>query len=520
MGRSLLSILAAGLVALLLALGSRDVAASSYTQVTAGALHTCAKTVAGGLQCWGDNTYGQVGDGTQQPRSLATTVSGLSSGVSQVDVGSWHSCAVTTTGGALKCWGRNLFGQLGVGDSRNMLTTPIDVCGSGSFSTCVPLTGIAQVSAGAAHTCAVTTGGGVKCWGRNQYGQLGDGTTTQRLNPVDVTGLTSGVASVSAGGSHTCARLVDSTVKCWGLNTYGQLGNGTFTDSSTPVNVATGTALVTAGGNHSCLLSYYYALVLCWGQNQAGQLGDGTQTNRSTPVYAQFGLGAFGPWVEAGGAHTCARNVSGIVKCWGWNFFKQVGDGTGGSGDPAHWGVLTPKSVLGLSAAGDPLANSIAAGDGHTCVTTTTNVVKCWGWNQPATAQNQDLDKDGCQDERELGTNPATGGQRNPKYFWDFYDVWTVKTGNQLPLTNPSAWERNRVVNQSDIDAVTARYGASGSASADPLAPPTNASAYHPAYDRGAQTGPNTWDRAPADGNIDLFNDIYGVAYQNGHDCR
>lgn len=157
-----------------LASPAQEASASSYTAVAAGGQHTCAKTTSGGLQCWGNNTFGQLGNGAYLTSTgVATAVAGLSSGVSQVDLGTWHSCAATTSG-TVKCWGRNALGQLGVGDPgtgqlASSSADPLDVCATGSINaaTCVALTGVAQVSAGNLHTCAVTTAGGVKCWGDN-----------------------------------------------------------------------------------------------------------------------------------------------------------------------------------------------------------------------------------------------------------------------------------------------------------------------------------------------------------------
>jgi alpha-tubulin suppressor-like RCC1 family protein len=151
-------------------------------------------------------------------------VSGLASGVVSITTGSSHTCAVTTAGG-VKCWGYNGYGQLGDG-TITYRTTPVDVSGLTS--------GVASIVAGSYHTCAVTIAGGMKCWGRNNYGQLGDGTTTNRTTPVDVSGLTSGIASAAAGSYHSCAVTTAGGMKCWGWNGNGQLGDGTLTDRTAP----------------------------------------------------------------------------------------------------------------------------------------------------------------------------------------------------------------------------------------------------------------------------------------------
>jgi alpha-tubulin suppressor-like RCC1 family protein len=286
-------------------------------------VHTCALTSAGGAKCWGGNYYGELGDGTTTDRHTPVAVSGLASGVAAISAG-FHTCALTSAGGA-KCWGFNASGQLGDGTTTER-HRPVDVSGLAS--------GVAAIVAATQgdypiHTCALTSGGGVKCWGGNDHGQLGDGTTTERHTPVDVVGLASGVAAIAAGDGHTCALTSGGGVTCWGSNRNGQLGDGTKTDRHTAVDVvglASGVAAISAAGSHTCALTSAGG-VKCWGGNGFGQLGDGTTTNRRTPVDVS-GLASGVAAIAAGYSHTCALTSAGGAKCWGRNHYGQLGDGT------------------------------------------------------------------------------------------------------------------------------------------------------------------------------------------------
>jgi alpha-tubulin suppressor-like RCC1 family protein len=284
--------------------------------VSVGGGHTCAVTTSGGVKCWGNNYEGQLGDGTTANRNTPVDVVGLTSGVTSISSGGKHTCAVITSGG-VKCWGENGFGQLGDG-TTTYIYTPVDVVGLTS--------GVASVSSGYDHTCALTSSGGVKCWGNNYEGQLGDGTTTDRHAPVDVVGLTSGVASISSGSGHTCAVTTSGGVKCWGWNGYGQLGDGTTTNRNTPVDVVGLTSVgasVSSGSSHTCATTTSGG-VKCWGKNDDGQLGDGVTTDRHTPVDV-VGLTSSVTSISSGGKHTCAVTTSGSVKCWGCNVGGKLG---------------------------------------------------------------------------------------------------------------------------------------------------------------------------------------------------
>ncbi len=334
---------------------------SGVASITVGDAHTCAVTTAGGVKCWGYNGDGQLGDGTTVNKSSPTDVSGLASGISNASAGGEHTCALTASGG-LKCWGHNNFAQLGDGTITDR-TTPADVSGL--------TTGASAVTAGKYHTCALTAAGGVKCWGDNQSGQLGDGTTTYRPTPVNVSGLTSGISSVGAGDLHTCALTTAGNVKCWGDNQHGQIGTRAQADGTAPVGVSgltSGVTSVAAGFSYSCS-SDTDGGMKCWGKNVFGQIGDGTTNNRAAPAPVS-GLAYGVTAIAAGGERTCAIVYPSGLKCWGNNYYGQVGDGTTTS-------KSSPANVSGLSSG----VSKVATGNLHTCALTTAGGVKCWGDN-------------------------------------------------------------------------------------------------------------------------------------------
>ena len=284
----------------------------SAATVSAGNSHSCAVSTAGGVKCWGLST---LSDGSTTNSAVPVDVVGLGSGVKAVSAGLGYTCAVTLAG-AVKCWGDNTYGQLGNGTTTSS-AVPVGVVGLGS--------GVVAVSAGEFHSCAVTSAGAVKCWGHNAFGEVGDGTTAQSVAPVGVVGLGSGVVAVSASGFHSCAVTAGGSVRCWGRNPNGELGDGTTIDSAVPVGVVglgSGVVAVSASRSDSCAVTSLGA-VKCWGY---GDLGAGASTQSAVPV-GVVGLGSGAVAVSAGGHHSCVRTSAGAVRCWGDNAQGELGVG-------------------------------------------------------------------------------------------------------------------------------------------------------------------------------------------------
>ncbi|MBI3774575.1 MAG: hypothetical protein HY273_03320 [Gammaproteobacteria bacterium] len=327
-----------------------NLAITSTPTIVAGYAHTCALSLVGEVQCWGRNDSGQLGNGsttnsntsvtitsTSGPVTALTpgdaTVTGLGGRITALAAGNGHTCALNGAG-AVQCWGWNVVGQLGNGDTIDS-TNPVRVVGlSGQ---------VTALTAGPTHTCAATSVGDVQCWGSNSNGELGNGSTLPNtsITPVTVPGLSGMVTALQAGYLYTCALSSSGAVQCWGYNYNGQLGNGSTSYISPAVTVAglsgSATAL-TAGGQHSCAL-ISTGVVQCWGINTSSELGNGNTMNSSTPVTVK-GLTELASAVAAGFSHTCAVSITGAVQCWGLNNSGQLGNG--GTINSA-----TPVTVIG-----------------------------------------------------------------------------------------------------------------------------------------------------------------------------
>jgi uncharacterized repeat protein (TIGR01451 family) len=342
------------------------VAASGVTALGTGHGEQNCAIVNGGAECWGLNNYGQLGNGSTTNSDFPVPVSGLTSGVQQIQGGYTHTCALVN--GGVQCWGDNSNYQIGNGSTVNTpRTTPVAVSGL--------TTGVQAIAVGWWHTCALVNGA-VWCWGQNTDGQLGNDSTTNSALPVQVTGL-SGVTATAAGGQHTCAIVANGAAECWGNNNNGQLGINSTTNSLVPVgvlNMSTDVTAIIAGFQHTCALSGQGA-VWCCGYNAYGQLGNGTLTDSHT-VVGVSGLGTGVQALAAGDYHTCAA-VNGTVECWGLNSYGELGN-SGGESD-------VPVSVSGVTG-----ATEIGAGSYDTCALNN-GAIECWGYNVDGELGNNSL---------------------------------------------------------------------------------------------------------------------------------
>lgn len=303
----------------------------TFTSLTAGGIHTCGLTSAGAAWCWGSNGVGQLGDGTvETEQHVPTVVQGPGGGPAlsfiRLTAGTMHTCGLTEAGAAY-CWGRSFEGQLGDGTLTHHLT-PARVAGDLLF---------ADLEADAHHTCGLTSDGRAYCWGLNEDGQLGDGTTEVRIAPTPVSGGRTFTSLAAGGGfgstAHNCGRTGAGGAWCWGDNGFGQLGDGSTTERHVPTLVSGGLSWtnLTGGGAHTCGLSSAGA-AYCWGNNVSGEVGDQSNTNRDVPAaVAGPGGGAALTFASltAGNAHSCGRAGAGAIYCWGANPSGQLGDGSG-----------------------------------------------------------------------------------------------------------------------------------------------------------------------------------------------
>jgi alpha-tubulin suppressor-like RCC1 family protein len=292
------------------------------------------------------------------PSSAASPAAAVTLTWRQASLGQAHTCGLTTDSLAY-CWGWNELGQLGLGTTTESEPKPLPVTGSRRWR---------DIQGGDAHTCGIVRARRVFCWGTNFNGELGDGSTTQRTQPVAVA-TTLLFDQASTGSQHSCAVTAAGAAYCWGNNAYGQLGDGSRTRRLAPIKVLGNLTFrhVRAGRDHTCGVTTT-DVAYCWGRNKSGQLGDGTTLTRGRPT-AVAGNRKF-RLIRTGQGHSCALTPAGQAYCWGLNMLGQVGDGS--SLNERH----TPVAVV--NGAG---FESIAAGSFLTCGVRTNRSAWCWGHN-------------------------------------------------------------------------------------------------------------------------------------------
>ncbi len=341
--------------------------------ITTGSHHSCALLSDSTVKCWGMNIYGQLGDGTTTDRTTPVSVQSLSS-VAKIASKAVHTCAVLSDQSA-RCWGYSSFGQLGDGSSYPTVykSTPVELLHDrrildislGGALTCAVLKdysvicwgyngdqsfigtsthppSASSIAVGDYHSCAGLSDGTAKCWGSNGFGQLGDGTLTNKVNATTVLGLTS-VSKLSLGADHSCALLSDQTVWCWGVNHIGQLGTGNLNHRSTANKLSSLSSVsqIATGYHHNCVILNDQT-IRCWGDNYHGQLGNGksggSDTNSDATDTYDADIDSNTPLqvpsltnvieVSCGWHHTCVLLSDRTVKCWGRNLNGQLGNGT------------------------------------------------------------------------------------------------------------------------------------------------------------------------------------------------
>ncbi|ATQ70384.1 chromosome condensation regulator RCC1 [Methylosinus trichosporium OB3b] len=314
----------------------------AQTSLSLGLAHACALASPSGVECWGWNKYGQLGDGATTDH-LPAPVTGLTKRVVALAVGGVHSCALTVEG-AVICWGENSLGQLGGPTPDRAQPAPTPVPGLSS--------GVIAIASGSYHSCAVTEAGAIFCWGRNVEGQIGNGVDLETFAPpTRVGGPAEIYTDVAGGASHSCGLTNAGAVLCWGQG-FGKV--------PTPVaKLGSGVVALTAGSYHDCALTKAGA-VQCW--------GPAWNAGAPTPV---AGLSSGVVAISSGSGHDCALLRDGGVRCWGYNQYGQLGDGT-------TTDRTIPTPVLNLGAA----AVAIAAGFDFSCALLSTRAVKCWGYNE------------------------------------------------------------------------------------------------------------------------------------------
>lgn len=330
--------------------------ATNWTSVACGDIHTVALRSDGTLWAWGGNGYGQVGDGSTTNRSVPIQIGSSTNWVS-VACGKHHSVAVRSDG-TLWTWGYNGYGQIGDGSTAHR-NSPVQVGSATNW---------ASVACGEYHTVAVRSDGTLWAWGRNGDGQIGDGSTTQRNSPVQIGGAENW-ASVSCGQDHTLALRSDGSLWAWGYNGHGQVGDGSTSQRFSPVQAGSATNWTTVvGGAYHTVAVRNDGTLWTWGRNNEGQLGDGSYVTRPSPM--QIGSATHWASVVGGDFHTIGLRTDGTLWAWGYNEEGQFGNGTMVHRTrPAQVGVLSQW------------ASTLAGGRSHMTALRSDGTLWAWGDN-------------------------------------------------------------------------------------------------------------------------------------------
>ncbi len=370
--------------------------------LSAGVEHNCVRFVDAMVRCWGANTWGEVGVGNvaiqgDQPGEIeALAPLALGGPVKSVSTGYGTSCAMLESG-VVKCWGWNNRGQLGLGDTGDRGDSPGEIAGLASVDLGSGRTATAVSASSGYRTCALLDNATIKCWGENNFGQLGIGTSVTMGDnagemgdalPAISLGTGRTATEVAVGYEHTCALLDNTEVKCWGGNGSGQLGLGDLSsrggiatqmgDGLATVPLGRSATAIGTGGDHTCAL-LDNGSIKCWGSNVNGQLGtgdgqgygDGTQPMSALPN-AVLPAGRTATALALGESHTCAILDNGQVSCWGDNSFGQLGN-SAAAAEGVPTAAFTPVGATTVVA--------IDAGEAHTCASLSTGAVTCWGEN-------------------------------------------------------------------------------------------------------------------------------------------
>jgi len=325
----------------------------AFSSLIAGEFHACGLTASGAAYCWGQNQFGQLGNGTTTPITNPTPLP-VTGGLTFVKLsgnGRTNTCGITTAG-TTWCWGSGSNGRLGNGTTTDS-PVPTQVSGGLTFT---------QITTGLTHSCALTADGSAYCWGYNINGQLGDSSTINRTAPVAVKTSLKFTAITAGRDYFTCGIAVGGDAYCWGA-----VPNSTSTTGPILVTGGVKFTSIDAGQSHICGVTTTQA-AYCWGRNFDGQIGDNSQTPRSVPTLVSGGLQFQA--VDSGDDHSCGRTQAGLVYCWGSNVGGALGTGT-----------LVARSLVPVEIFGGLTFSSLAVGENFACGLSSRSVAFCWGSN-------------------------------------------------------------------------------------------------------------------------------------------